>query len=184
MKQQMAPESAIAEYAGGLTELWAEWEPWLHRAELLLQDGGESLQDVDDPEELLRQVQYHAHTSGELAEGLQPPLAALDAHQYLLASLQACRDTLGAIAMRAEIDELDEQTAEFGVHAVASTRDAFQAARYSTWAANAFSESLGPMLLPVPTSAPSRLGVAIWILTAVCAVLFTVLVFEIMLLTA
>ncbi|MEO6866719.1 MAG: hypothetical protein ABI200_01725, partial [Gaiellales bacterium] len=97
--------------------------------------------DSDELAEELRRVQYRAHSSSEFAAGLTPPPSALDAHLIVMGSLIACRDALGVLAVRADLDELDEETAEIGLHAIDATRDAFMGVRSSTalvhaWVAN------------------------------------------------
>src|SRR5207244_864665 len=134
-------------------------------------DGGAGLALHDDAPELLRQSQYRAHTAGEFASGLRPPLAAIDAHQYLVSVLHACRDTLGVLAVRAELDELDEQSAEIGLHSAATTREAFQGARYSSVAAYHFMDAVDPVYVQ-PTKVESRgLTTVMWSLVGLCAIL-------------
>lgn len=134
MGQQHATRDQIAvRYADGVDHVWATWEPSLRRCERIF--GASSWRTGIDGEELatqLRQSQYRAHTAAEFAAGLVPPPSALDAHAYLLASLAACRDALGVLAVRAELDSLDDDVAEIGLHAVDTTRDAFRGARSTT----------------------------------------------------
>lgn len=184
MRQHIVHDPTSAEYAGGLEAVWSEWEPALRRSERMLHGGATSIMDGEEESvELLRRAQYKAHTASEFASGLRPPLAAVDAHDYLVASLSAARDTLGVLAVRAELDELDEQTSEIGLHAVGATRDAFNAARHSSVAAFRFTESMDPVYVRTKPRQSSRPGAVLWGLVAVCALLFTVLLFEIFLLT-
>lgn len=186
MKQHIVHDPTTAEYAVGLEAVWSQWEPSLRETERLLHAGparhdshGEALA------ERLRRAQYRAHTAGEFTSGLRPPLAAVDAHEHLVATLDNCRDTLGVLAVRAELEELDEHTAEIGLHTVSSTRDAFQAARYSSAAAHRFTTDLEPVFVQAQMlpGAPRGASTLMWTLVAMCAVLFTVLLFEVFLLT-
>lgn len=143
MGQQHATRDQVAvRYADGVDHVWAAWEPSLRRCERIF--GANSWRAGIEGEELavqLRQAQYRAHTASEFAAGLVPPPSALDAHAYLLGSLASCRDALGVLAIRAEMDSLDDDVAEIGLHAVDTTRDAFRGARSTTalvhaWVAN------------------------------------------------
>lgn len=186
MRQHIVQDTTTAEYAGGLESVWAQWEPSLREVERLLHAGTARYDAPGDGlAELLRRAQYRAHTAGEFASGLRPPLAAVDAHECLIATLDNCRDTLGVLAVRAELDELDEHTAEIGLHAISSTRDAFQSARSSSAAAYRFTTDMQPMYVqhdPVHHGS-GALNVLLWTMVASCALLFTVLLFEVFLLT-
>lgn len=184
MRQHIAHDPTTAEYAGALEGVWSDWEPSLRQLERLLRGGAAALSEQDEIVDLLRNAQYHAHTAGEFAAGLRAPLPATDAHDYLVSVFQACRDTLGVLAVRAELDELDEATAEIGLHSVLTTREAFQAARYSSVTAYRFAETMEPMYIQTYRSdEPQVMNTVLWGLVAVCAVLFTVLLFEVFLLT-
>ena len=186
MKQHIVHDPTTAEYAGGLDAVWHQWETPLREAERLLHAGAARYDAPGDAvADLLRKVQYKAHTASEFASGLRPPLPAVDAHEMLVTSLDNCRDTLGVLAVRAELDELDEHTAEIGLQTVSSTRNAFQTARYSSTAAWQFSESIEPMYIQptVLTSGRDRMNIVLWALVALCALVFTVLLFEVFLLT-
>jgi hypothetical protein len=150
MKQHIVQDPTTAEYAGGLDAVWSQWEPALRKAERMLHTGPLLAErDPDQVADALRRSQYKAHTASEFVSGLRPPLAAVDAHDYLVTTLDACRDTLGALALRAEIDDLDEHTAEIGVQSVSATRDAFNAARSCSAAAYHFNEAMQPSYAPV-----------------------------------
>lgn len=187
MRQHIVHDQASAAYTGGIDSVWSSWEPALRRAERLLLAGG-SLHDANAEDSVteLRRAQYQAHIAAEFVSGLRPPLPAVDAHEYLVSTLESCRETLGVLAVRAELDELDENTTDIGLHSVANTREAFRAARSTTLAAYQFTEHLRPMYLEqIPARSESRgIGVLLWGLVAVCAVLFTLLLFEVFLLTS
>jgi hypothetical protein len=190
MSQHIVHDPTSAEYSGGLDMVWQQWEPALRRAERMLRGGTDAFEYHHDEAgggesiEFLRRCQYRAHTAAEFASGLRPPLAAVDAHEYLVASLEASRDTLGVLAVRAELDELDEQVAEIGLHAVSSTRDAFSGARNSSIAAFRFTETIEPIYVRATPIESRGMGIVLWGLVAVCAVLFAVLLFEVFLLSA
>lgn len=183
MRQHIAYDQTPATYAEGLESIWADWDPVLRFTERMLRGGATPLSEArDEAVTALRRCQYRAHSASELAAGLRPPLAAIDAHEYLVTALSTCRDTLGVIAIRCELDELDEQTTEIGMHSASTTREAFQAARYSTVAAFHLTESLDPLCADPGRSeqAGDGMGFVLWGLVALCAVLFTVLLWEIL----
>lgn len=184
MRQQVQDATSV-EYAGGLEAIWHDWDPWLRRAERLLHDAGpELLGDNDAREEMLRRIQYHAHTSAEFTAGLNPPIAAIDSHEFLVAALGACRDTMGALAMQAEeYDDLDDQAVDIGLHAIASTRDAFHAARCSTMASFAFTEGMEPMYVTSNADA-TRVQTLVWGLVTVGGIMLTTLIYVLVVLTA
>jgi hypothetical protein len=187
MRQNIVHDPATAEYAGGLDNVWANWEPALRDMERILLGGAARYAaGGDELAEILRRAQYKAHTAGEFIAGMHPPLPAADAHEMLLTSFSHCRDTLGVLALRAELDELDEHTAEIGLGSISATRDAFRSARQSTTAAWRFRESIEPVYfqeMARPDRAARVLNIVMWSLIGVCALLFTVLLFEVFLLT-
>jgi len=183
MKQHVAQDQVAVRYADGVDHVWTAWEPTLRRCERML--GASSWRAGSDPEELahqLRRAQYRAHTASEFAAGLVPPPSATDAHGFLLGTLASCRDTLGVLAIRAELDELDDDTAEIGLHAVDVTRDAFRGARSTTALVHAWvaEDQVDPEWLH-ERSSPSRLWpFLLWMLIASCAALFVVLVVQVL----
>jgi hypothetical protein len=191
MKQHATFDSMSIDYADDVDAIWRSWEPHLRSAQRLLTHSATVLADADDTTDRLRQIQYQAHTASEFAGGLQPPVVASEAHEYLLATLDACRDTLSVLAARADMGELDEQTAEIGLHAVTGTREAFQLARYSSMTAYAFDEEVEPMLDVAAFRRPNArsvrhhsraITVTLWTLGVLCAVLLGVLLAELFLL--
>ncbi|MCW2925062.1 MAG: hypothetical protein JWM98_2466, partial [Thermoleophilia bacterium] len=182
MKQGVARDGVAVRYADGVDHVWDEWEPTLRRCERLL--SGHTWRAGFESEELasqLRRAQYRAHTSAEFAAGLVPPPSATDAHGLLLGSLASCRDTLGVLAVRADLDELDDDTAEIGLHAVDITRDAFRGARSTTALVHAWvaEDQVDPGWLHEPARRTWAWPVLLWLLVATCAVLFVVLVVEV-----
>lgn len=183
MRQHIIHDPTTADYAGGLELVWNQWDPALRKVETKLAAGAHTFADDEQSIDVLRRAQYRAHTAYEFASGLRPPVAAGDANEYLMAALAACRDTLGALAMQGELGELDDQMLEVGMHALATTRDAFGNARYSSAAAYQFTETLDPIYQPAPRAPAKGVGIAIWGLVLACSVLLTVLLFELFLLT-
>ena len=185
MKQHVVHDQVAVRYADGVDHVWTGWEPALRRCERLL--GGQSWRADIDADELasqLRRAQYRAHMAAEFASGLVPPPSAIDAHTMLVATLSACRDALGVIALRAELDELDDDIAEIGLHAIDTTRDAFRGARSTTALVHAWiaDDRVDPEWL-APRDAPSRAWqFALWALAAACVALFVVLAVEVLLL--
>jgi hypothetical protein len=184
-QQHVVQESALAAYTSGLSSVWETWSPSIAQARHLLMAGSYGELTDDDRASALRRLQYRAHTAYEFVAGLQPPFSGIDAHETLIATMAHCRDTLGVIAVRAELDELDDHTCDIGMHSVASTRDAFanaQAApQQSPWQmyGNGIEPSLVHHLHPTPRE--SRLmGAALWGLVVVCTVLFSVLLYEVL----
>ena len=115
-----------------------------------------------------------------------PPPSAADAHGFLLGSLASCRDALGVLAIRAEMDELDDETAEIGLHAVDVTRDAFRGARSTTALVHAWiaEDQVDPDWLG-ESSEPSRVWpFLLWTLIGTCAALFVVLVVQVLVMGA
>lgn len=144
MKQQLLHDELAVRYADAVEHVWERWQPSLDRCEVLLAgDGARDLLAGDELADALRRAQYHAHTASEFAAGLVPPPSAADAHGSLLDALAMCRDALGVLAMRASIDELDDDMAELGLHATGQTRSAFRGARSSTALARAWVEADG-----------------------------------------
>jgi hypothetical protein len=179
MKQHVATDQVAVRYADGVDHVWSTWEPALRRCERVL--GGQAWRAGVDGDELahqLRRAQYRAHTAAEFASGLVPPPSAIDAHTMLVATLGACRDALGVIALRAELDELDEDIAEIGLHAVDTTRDAFRGARTTTALVHAWiaDDQVDPEWLhPASPPASRTWQFLLWMLAATCAALFIVL---------
>ena len=187
MKQHVVQDQVAVRYADGVDHVWTTWEPSLRRCERML--GATSWRAGVEGEELalqLRRAQYRAHTAAEFAAGLVPPPSAADAHGFLLGALGSCRDALGVLAIRAEMDELDDEVAEIGLHAVDVTRDAFRGARSTPALVHAWiaEDQVDPEWLH-DRSEPSRLWpFLLWMLIATCAALFVVLVVQVLVLGA
>lgn len=185
MRQHVIHDQVAVRYADGVDHVWTGWEPALRRCERLL--GGQSWRSGIDGDEVasqLRRAQYRAHMAAEFASGLVPPPSAIDAHSMLVAMLSSCRDALGVIALRAEMDELDDDIAQIGLHAVDATRDAFRGARSTTALVHAWiaDDGVDPAWLQ-PQAAPSRTWqFVLWMLAAGCVALFVVLAVEVLLL--
>jgi hypothetical protein len=135
MRPHASYDLVAAQYADDVDAAWRTWAPALRQCERILvaQQWRESI-ETDVLVQHLRRAQYRAHTTSELAAGSQPPEGAQTPHVALLATLSMCRDALGVIALRAEMDELDDETIELGFEAVRSTRDAFAYAQQAALA--------------------------------------------------
>lgn len=187
MKQHVVQDQVAVRYAEAIDRVWEGWEPSLRRCERLL--GGQAWRAGTDPEQLaeqLRRAQYRAHTAAEFAAGLVPPASALDAHAVLVGTLGACRDTLGVLALRADTEQLDEDVAEIGLHAVDATRDAFRGARSTTALVHAWiaADQVDPAWLQQDRQGSRLWPFLLWMLLATCASLFVVLVVEVLVLGA
>lgn len=185
MKQHVAHDQIAVRYADAVDHVWAAWEPAMRRCERLL--GGQAWRSGTEPEQLateLRRVQYRAHAASEFAAGLVPPPSAIDAHAVLVGTLASCRDALGVIALRAELDELDADASEIGLHAVDMTSDAFRGARSSTALVHAWiaEDQVDPEWLSEPSTSGRGWQLALWLLVATCVALFVVLALEVLVL--
>jgi hypothetical protein len=186
MRNDVVHEQVASLYADGVDHVWSTWEPSLRSCERILANSARRhAMAADDVASQLRRVQYHAHLAGELSIGLVPPIEHASRHGSLVTSLELCRDTLGVLAVRAELDELDDETTVIGLLAADATRDAFLGARSTPAAVNAWiaSDGVAPDWVS-PAHPPSRvMTVLMWSLVVVCAVLFVALVAEVFLIT-
>jgi hypothetical protein len=98
-----------------------------------------------------------------------------------MGALGSCRDVLGVLAIRAELDELDDDAIEIGLHAIDVTRDAFRGARSSAALVHAWlaEDQADPEWLDEPTkpSAAWPSLIIMLVLGSIC--LFVVLVMQI-----
>lgn len=186
MRNDVVHDQVASLYADGVDHVWSTWEPSLRSCERILANSSRRhAMEPADVASQLRRVQYHAHLAGELSTGLVPPIEQATRHGSLVTSLELCRDTLGVLAVRAELDELDDETTVIGLLAADATRDAFLGARTTpasvpAWMAN---DGIQPDWIE-PAAAPSRaMTMLMWSLVVVCAVLFVALVAEIFLIT-
>jgi hypothetical protein len=179
-------DSGPAEYLGELCSLWSSWEPHLAQAERFIHRslaGADS--EFDTVEEListLRRIQYRAHAATELASGLTPPPSASNAHGYLVAALDASRDSLGALAEHLAEEHPDPRALAVVLEALRISREAFKLARASTGFAGATSSSSpGEPFSPIPAvrMRPRAGMVAAWLLVVLCSGLLTALIYEI-----
>lgn len=187
MRQHVIHDEVAVRYADGVDHVWSAWSPALQRCERLLAAIATDVDldgyDGDDVAAVLRSVQYRVHTSAEFAAGLVPPPSASDSHRLLLSSLAACRDVLSVLAVRAELDELDEEAALAGIGAARATRDAFASARTSTALVHAWTsdDEVDPVWV-VERRTPSRTwSFLLWLAIAASAGLLTVLGVELLL---
>lgn len=157
MAQRALNDPVSQEYTSALSELWDDWEPAMRRVERSLvarQHAPVLGPRFAEPSEILQKSQYRAHVTAERALGLMPPLVAFEAHRYFVEVLGYCRDTLGALAAADDYDsEHDEDAIEAGLQALRTSRDAFQAAQYASYAVMSHPEGFYPGLgeeLPEP----------------------------------
>lgn len=180
MKQHVVHDQIAVRYSDEVDEVWKAWEPHLRRCELAFNEPDWQVQlNAEDLADQLRRAQYRAHVAGEVTAGLVPPPSASDAHALLINSLAACRDTLGVLALRAEMYELDTDAMEIGLHSVDTTRDAFYGARSSTALVHAWiaEDRVDPAWITDRPRGSHRAGaVLFWLLVAMCISLFVVLV--------
>lgn len=181
MKQHVVHDQLAVRYADGVDHVWASWEPSLRRCEELFgTDEWQRDSDADERAAELRRAQYRAHTAAEVAAGLVPPPSAIDAHAILVGTLSSCRDALGVIAIRAELEDLDEDVVEIGLHSVDMTRDAFRGARSTTALVHAWvaEDQVDPAWLDGPGPQSRVWPFLLWLLVAACLALLVVLGIE------
>ena len=180
MKQHVAHDQVAIRYADGIDRVWDAWATHAQRCErLFVASQWRAPLDEEDIVTSLRQAQYRAHLASEFAAGLIPPPSTMDTHGYLLGTLAACRDTLGVLATRAELGQLDADAAEIGLHAVDATCEAFRGAHSSTALVHAWiaDEQVDPdWLHDEPHEERSRwVAVLAWMLVAACVSLLAAL---------
>ncbi|MCW2950471.1 MAG: hypothetical protein JWN41_1484 [Thermoleophilia bacterium] len=178
-------DPVASQYADGVDHVWLSWEPSLRQCERLLGTAeGRNVMHGGALAQRFRTAQYRAHLAGEFATGLVPPAFVAASHGQFVDSLTVARDTLSVLAVRAELEELDDETAMIGLMAVDSTRAAFGAVRTSSGEPRAWALADGraPAWI-VPPQPPSKwMNLLMWTLIAVCAALFVALVVEVVLL--
>jgi hypothetical protein len=186
MKQHVVHDQVAVRYADGIDHVWMAWEPSLRRCERLF--GGDPEQEPLGTEELaglLRRTQYRAHTAAEFTAGLVPPPSASDMHLHLLDALGDCRDVLGVLALRADMDELDDDAYRVGAAALGATRDAFRGARASTALVHAWvaDDAVDPTWAEASSAAaPGRIrSLVTWSLVVLGALLLVALLIELLL---
>ncbi len=183
MTQHITPDITSADYHDQVERIWAEWEPMLRTAERLLHSGAIAFErDPDGGAQLLRRIQYRAHTSGAFVEAIAAPMAAVEAHEYLAHTLSNVRETMGILAIRVELDELDEHSAELGLQHVLSTRDAFEAARWTPGRDWSSQDSIEPYLIEAQMRQhrQSSGGMLLWGMAALCSTLLVVLMVQLL----
>lgn len=183
MRQSVTRHGYAEAYAQGVEGAWATWEPSLRRAERLLRVSARSHADAEEIAAGLGRSQYAAHASSELALGLEPPPGSQSAHVLLVETMAACRDTLGVLSLRSELDELDEESRDIGLHAIHASREAFAGARGATGFPEVVFVDTGPAVRDASSGADRAVAWLLWGLVATCVVLFTALLFEVFLLT-
>lgn len=186
MGQFVVHDQVASRYAEGVDQLWASWEPSASTtSELLASDELRDEIGTAAVSTALRRAQYRSHVGAELGAGLVPPPSALDAHAVLVGALSACRDTFSILAVRAELDELDDETAEFGAQALTLALEAFHGARSTTALVHAWvtdDQQLAWLETHTPRERSRIMSLVIWSLVGLCAVLLCALVVELVVL--
>jgi hypothetical protein len=173
MKQHVAIDLVAVRYSDGIDHVWHAWAPHALRCQQVFSAAcADAIDDGDAAATTLRTAQYQAHVASEFAAGLVPPPSSSDPHAVLLATLASCRDALGVLAVRAEIDELDLDVAEIGLHAIEACGEAFRGVRSSTALVHAWvaDDNVDPAWLAQEDAVGGPQGrwimVGLWVLAA------------------
>ena len=130
MGQFAVYDQLAGKYAAEVEHLVSGWDRGASACIVLLEDGElRSSVAASDLTDQLRRTQYRAHLGAEVGNGLVAPSPLGDAHAALVDAFVTCRETLAVLAVRAELDELDDDTAQYGVHAIRLVDDAFDGYR-------------------------------------------------------
>jgi len=92
-------------YSAAVTDLWERVGTALTRLERIAETPTDVL--VEEHSDELPGLQYSLHAGAELAVGIEPPPAAEDLHEELVAALAEARDATAEVAYAMEIDEVD-----------------------------------------------------------------------------
>lgn len=99
----------------------------------------------------------------------------------LVDALGSCRDALGVLAVRAELDELGDDVAALGSQAIELTRNAFDGARASSALVHAWvaEDRVDPeWLAPAQQPGSYRRAFVLWLMLAISAALCMVALVE------
>ena len=108
MRQRMEPSVRTGgrqTYSAAVTDLWERVGAALTRLERIAESPADVL--VEEHSDELPGLQYSLHAGAELAVGIEPPPAAEDLHEELVAALTEARDATAEVAYAVEIDEAD-----------------------------------------------------------------------------
>ena len=92
-------------YSAAVTDLWERVGTALTRLERIAETPTDVL--VEEHSDELPGLQYSLHAGAELAVGIEPPPAAEDLHEELVAALAEARDATAEVAYAMEIDEVE-----------------------------------------------------------------------------
>jgi hypothetical protein len=92
-------------YSAAVTDLWERVGTALTRLERIAESPADVLAEEHSDE--LPGLQYSLHAGAELAVGIEPPPAAEDLHEELVAALAEARDATAEIAYAVEVEEAD-----------------------------------------------------------------------------
>jgi hypothetical protein len=92
-------------YSAAVTYLWERVGTALTRLERIAESPADVL--VEEHSDELPGLQYSLHAGAELAVGIEPPPAAEDLHEELVAALTEARDATAEVAYAVEIDEAE-----------------------------------------------------------------------------
>ena len=92
-------------YTAAVTDLWERVGTALTRLERIAEAPADVL--VEEHSDELPGLQYSLHAGAELAVGIEPPPAAEDLHEELVAALAEARDATAEVAYAVEVDDAD-----------------------------------------------------------------------------
>jgi len=92
-------------YSAAVTDLWERVGTALTRLERIAESPADML--VEEHSDELPGLQYSLHAGAELAVGIEPPPAAEDLHEELVAALTEARDATAEVAYAVEVDEAE-----------------------------------------------------------------------------
>lgn len=184
MQQHTINNQLTPDYTALISSIWADWEPWLRRAEDLLRFEADDPEDRDALVEFFRTVQYRAHTAAEFIGGSQPPVSAFEVHEHLVLAYERVREAMVVVADRIDGFDFDGETRDLALQLLASTRHAYEGARTITQHVVPFAHHPHAAYAMAPAQPRSAATPIIWGLAATCAVLVTVLVVQVARLSA
>ena len=130
MGQFTAHDQGASRYALEVEQLVSGWDRGASACVVLLEDNELRAEiSSSDLTDHLRRAQYRAHLGAEVGNGLAAPSPLGDAHAALVDAFVTCRETLAVLAVRAELDELDDEAATYGIRAIRLVDEAFDGVR-------------------------------------------------------
>ncbi len=139
--------TGTSEYSSGIESIWNQWDPIARSATKLLHASKNMDPDLgEEIGERFRRMQYKTHVAAEFADSFRAPINLVDTHDYLVKVLEHCREAFGVIAIRMELDEMDDTTIDNGLQSIAATSEAFRLIRSTphSW----YGDDTSPQLLP------------------------------------